>query len=71
MGKSFQRRGCHFLLLAALALALTPAVSHGVDSYRAAADQYDRAAHARANTVAGAQANERLFTTILMMRTQP
>jgi len=71
MAKSFQRRACHFLLLAAFALALTPALRLGVDSYRTAADEYDRSAHARANTVAEAQSNERLLTTILMMRTPP
>jgi len=71
MAKSFQHRASYSLLLAAFALALTPAVSFGFDSYRAAADEYDRSAHARANTIAEAQANERLFTTILMLRTQP
>ena len=71
MGKSFQRRACHLLLLAAFALALTPAVSFGLESYRTAADDYGRAMHARANTVAQAQANEPLLTTIVMFRTQP
>ena len=71
MAKSFQRSASHLLPAAALALALTPVLSLGLASYRAAADDYGRAAHARANTVAEAQTNERLLTAMVMLRTQP
>ena len=71
MATSFTRRAFHLALLAAFALALVPAFGLGLKSYRAAANDYGRAMHARANTVAEAQASERLLTTIIMFRTPP